>query len=806
MSLYNGKYIGANNIWNIIDNSNANINKPNTNNIVGSNDNNNNNEHTELSRNSINKNENYNEESKNYNIIKGGYGECIYGGLPTMMLKGNLKQTDLKYTQEYLDSIKPVDHIINLIKDKKKQPPNNLSDRVFILKAETGSGKSTGFVVSVYDEISSKEYPNKYVICTQPKVLTAQSNVDSILDWNKKLKRGEDIGYITGKSKWKPRRGVLFSTVGTLSAQLENWEDKDIIEEYSFILIDEVHERSEELDVAIYLLKEFLLRNIKNKDLPFVFLMSATFDYTDHMKYFDLTLENVIEVGGIAYDRKTIWPKFTTRDYIKESIQLAYKIHKENKDDPLNFNDILIFMTGPSDINKAIRELNNLKDEGILPLALYGDVVGKEGPGFMFIEWPIEKVRVYLKKPKIIRRIYVANVVAETGLTIGTLKYCIDCGLIQNVNYDPIKNTTLIYRGPNTQSGLLQRKGRIGRKFDGIYYPMFTESDFNKLIKITYPSIYDSNISTTLLKLMFIKTNVSMEIPALLSYLPTDSVNKSLQLFKSLGYYKSDLGRIASELCKCQISVEASKIILSSYIYGISTSDAIELAIVATIKKSKYVLPDIKDHKFCIDAIIDYLVPRIFLDGISTYMFRIIIGSNFIESLFLLNAFKKKLMEDYMTIPKLKEWCSKMRINFGGILELLKIRDDLLHKLVSLGFIIETQSFIIDKFEKKEFNPYLIKMKRCVYEGFKNNLAYYNKEDSYYYTKENLKIRVPQMYTTERYHMLKQNGVELLEKPQVIMYNSLSSGLDFKNKSEFRTQAEKLSILDGIIQVERPTF
>ena len=40
---------------------------------------------------------------------------------------------------------------------------------------------------------------------------------------------------------------------------------------------------------------------------------------------------------------------------------------------------------------------------------------------------------------------------------------------------------------------VLQRKGRVGRKQPGIFYPIFTQETFNKMIDIQYSKV---NIST----------------------------------------------------------------------------------------------------------------------------------------------------------------------------------------------------------------------------------------------------------------------------------------------------------------------
>ena len=59
-----------------------------------------------------------------------------------------------------------------------------------------------------------------------------------------------------------------------------------IYAKYSFIVIDEYHDRSLGMDLTLSLIKKFMDRNYKKSECPFLILTSATFDTKKYADYF----------------------------------------------------------------------------------------------------------------------------------------------------------------------------------------------------------------------------------------------------------------------------------------------------------------------------------------------------------------------------------------------------------------------------------------------------------------------------------------------------------------------------------------
>ncbi|KAI8800920.1 hypothetical protein BJ742DRAFT_667419, partial [Cladochytrium replicatum] len=74
-----------------------------------------------------------------------------------------------------------------------------------------------------------------------------------------------------------------------------------------------------------------------------------------------------------------------------------------------------------------------------------------------------------------------ATNVAETSLTISSLGYVVDSGLHLHVTREIRTGavTQTVARIPKTSA--IQRKGRVGRKFRGICYRMYSQEEYNMM-------------------------------------------------------------------------------------------------------------------------------------------------------------------------------------------------------------------------------------------------------------------------------------------------------------------------------------
>ena len=444
---------------------------------------------------------------------------------PTLLIKGSLSGEIGEKNQHKV----PIDYIIDRIKSKMYEynriKPTSVDDRIFIIRSETGSGKSTALPAYIFRLLRGQrtgintQLHTAGVICTQPKILTAQA-----LAWEQAndsnypdLKIGITVGYQTGAFNDKPMAGLIYSTAGILLMQFQKWDDGDIMEKYKFIIIDEAHERTLEIDSLLMYLKKFMLRNITNPKLPFVLLASATLPVEKYKTYFGISNHNIIEVTGRAYPIKEIYMKNNTLNYYKTVIETIKKIHEENQTDNELEADILVFLPGKGEIDNIYIELTKLNFKYVTPeskirpfklLQIDGPAIIRQSLDLrMLLTEDRSVLRVMstdgrtLLNP--IRRITLSTTIAETGLTIDTLKYVIDCGWDRtSETYFPGNYGGLLTR-PAPRSKIKQRKGRAGRKFPGIFYPMYTEETYNMLNEEQLPDIIKKGVESKFLSICY---------------------------------------------------------------------------------------------------------------------------------------------------------------------------------------------------------------------------------------------------------------------------------------------------------------
>src|ERR1700678_1273482 len=467
------------------------------------------------------------------------------------------KNIPLDYIMKFFDDRIPQHYGDNNAKIKS----TNFNDRILILKSSTGSGKSTLIPPKLYHLFF--ERTRKNIACTQPRTLTAiEIPRNTIPPFNTKemlikagypnyepLIYGKNMGTQTGVFTKKPVKGIIFMTPGIIVQQMNVMSNEEFMRKYSIIIIDEAHERSLEIDTVLYMLKKFINNNYQNKDCPFLVVMSATFDTK---KFCDYLLENVkssdrykniINVKGFTYPIEERFLKYDSLNFIQTIIDTVIEIHKNNQLDFLSFKeiakdkkiykldedmregdiikaqkfrDILIFVKGPGEISKLKKKLNQLnstdeyfKQYPILPLALTGDLVTNQSIEYInTVEKNIEElsvevifgVKVTMKKPT--RRVICSTNVAETGITIESLKYVIEPGWSYSSEFNPCIASGMLVAKPVTQSMYLQRRGRVGRKAPGICYPIYTKQIFEHMQENQYPDILKNDITLDLLSIL----------------------------------------------------------------------------------------------------------------------------------------------------------------------------------------------------------------------------------------------------------------------------------------------------------------
>ena len=730
--------------------------------------------------------------------------------MPTLLEKGKMippSGATKKVIVDYLNAT-PISIIINWLKKRMHQFGGKIekySDRILVITAKTGSGKSTTLPVElfrIFKPESVRGYSGPSIIVTQPRILTTQEIAKDISssNWANDMILGYNIGYSTGSGKISTKNGgLVYVTIGTLLQQLLSDNAKNIIYTYKFIILDEVHERSIELDIVLYLLKKFIKLNYKDINCPFIILTSATFDTDKYCNYFDINPKtNTMEVTGSVYPISENFIQ-NNEDIIISGIKIIKDIHEEKINPmPKNQNDILIFCPGMWIISKykdllTIYNKDLLKDKKqcFIIITIDAKAVNYNTIDRQLIYMNIDDIKLNneLKYDingsiKIKRRIILSTNVAETGLTISTLGHCIDTGW-KNIKeiYHPY-NIDGIIQKPIHKSNSIQRRGRVGRKFPGHFYTLYDEETFKSLKSIDYPSIVMENINKWLLYLFDDDNCFSIDDLDLLDLPPVDNIKTSIENNLVLGYIESDYGKCykVSPLGlifkkTVNLSNEEFKILQCGYIYNVCIMDLI--TIISMI--------NIRFNKINISNSIKESLPNFFFKNenfIDAY--NAITMDDYITGFFIFESFSKIASKG---INKLMEWCEKVSINYDEMMEVLEKRIKYIKDLSYIKFDInynKERSLLYSN--KSNYIEYISNIKKCLYEGFKLNLIHNDKEMRTYKNRFNFDINIS----------LQNKEIGF---PKHLVTDKISIITLMNETFTFQLRCEKNSVLDGYCQV-----
>ncbi|XP_033733730.1 putative ATP-dependent RNA helicase DHX57 isoform X2 [Pecten maximus] len=154
------------------------------------------------------------------------------------------------------------------------------SHQVLVVSGMTGCGKTTQVPQFILDSyLESKDLNVCSILCTQPRRISAIAVAERVAE-ERAEKLGRTVGYqIRLEKVQSSMTRLLFCTTGIV---LRTLEGDSTLEGITHVIIDEVHERSEESDFLMMYLKDMLPRR---KDLKII-LMSATLNAQLFSDYF----------------------------------------------------------------------------------------------------------------------------------------------------------------------------------------------------------------------------------------------------------------------------------------------------------------------------------------------------------------------------------------------------------------------------------------------------------------------------------------------------------------------------------------
>ena len=382
--------------------------------------------------------------------------------------------------------------------------------RVTIVCGSTGSGKSTQLpklALALGRGVLGR------IGVTQPRRLAARA-IAGRLAAELDVELGGLVGFQTRfEQQLSAATRVKVMTDGILLQELAR--DRQLLA-YDTLIIDEVHERSLNIDFLLGYLRKLLMRR---DDLKLI-LTSATLEAERCTEFFGGAAIVHVPGRGFPVDiRHRPPPAGQDSEPAQAILQAIAELDAED------YGDILVFLPGEREIAELGEALAKagLRNTEVLPL--YARLTARE------------QQRVFAPHQR--RHVILATNVAETSLTVPGVRHVIDTGLVRLATYSPRSRLQRLPTVPNSQASAAQRAGRCGRERPGICIRLYGEDDFAARPAHTPPELQRSNLAGVLLRLAELRLG-PIESFSFLDPPEQRAINDGYTLLRELGAFDAD--------------------------------------------------------------------------------------------------------------------------------------------------------------------------------------------------------------------------------------------------------------------------
>jgi len=410
------------------------------------------------------------------------------------------------------------------------------NNRVVVVKGSTGCGKSTKLPLFILTESSDNK-----IIVTQPRRIGAKRLAEQV---NKQVggTQRSIAGYRVGGETYLTKAPIQFVTVDYLLVRMIH--DPECINEYTHIVLDEMHERSPEAEFLFMLIRSL----VSTKPNVKIILTSATLEDT-FLSYFNPILNRPITelnpfppVIDVLFKNKYEITEYFLDDMLNDKDCPLYGLLSKDKSHP--FIDLMM-RKAPTEAFPYMERSNlvalsdfcgrmaleSVKVAGLILNELSKIIDRNSGydhtcvlvfvPGAAELQDLDEEMRrSYMRNPgshyemlgdRPVRifwmhsqfpdqmegindapgpdeyRILIATNMAETGITIPNVSAVIDIGLEKTQIHESRLCMSQLILTMCSKASVTQRRGRTGRTCDGISIRLFSRDLHDKMKNFTPP-------------------------------------------------------------------------------------------------------------------------------------------------------------------------------------------------------------------------------------------------------------------------------------------------------------------------------
>lgn len=329
------------------------------------------------------------------------------------------------------------------------------------------------------------------------------------------------------------------------------------LREYSAILVDEIHERSVDVDLLSGFLKQMVLSDKAGRGgVPLkVVVMSATVNVEKIKTYFSTATDGtastdgsippveLLEIEGRQFPVDIIHTPRPVPDIQEAILKIIFKIHTEQPlQDKHGKQDILAFLIGQEEIESAqrlIEEHAATLDKTVPKVKVF--------PLFGQMSMEAQHEAFQPVKAPFTRKIVLATNVAETSVTVPGVRFVIDCGKSKVKQFRPRLGMASLLAKPISKSSAIQRAGRAGREGPGKCFRLYTEEGYDGLEQTELPEILRTDILGAVLTMKATGIDDVIDFPLMdrLQLEPVEKAYTYLNFLKALDdqFHITEAGR-----------------------------------------------------------------------------------------------------------------------------------------------------------------------------------------------------------------------------------------------------------------------
>lgn len=450
--------------------------------------------------------------------------------------------------------------------------------QIVVLSSETGTGKTTQIPKYIFQEYGQS------VVCSQPRRIAAISIAKRVAE-----EMSQTLGGLVGYSvRFEDRVSedtkIRYVTDGVL---LRDFVEDKTVRKYKAVIIDEVHERTINIDLLLGLVKSA----VKTRPDLKVVIMSATMNTDIFLDYFPGAIPFFVETRSFLVEIR--YSPSTNKKYVEHALDTVWDIHMNQGP-----GDILVFLTGEDEIEQCCREVSDRKksQKTLTALPLYASL-------------PL-RVQSQIFEPTEERKVIFATNIAETSVTIESIVFVVDAGYAKQKVFDAKMKSEMLLKLPISKSSANQRKGRAGRVRPGICYRLYDQQMYSEMEECAIPEILRGELSALVLKMARLGTENLACFDFIEPPLP-DSVIVALNQLYFLGAI-TGTGEITEEghlLEELPLEPKDSKALLQAARYGVAEEVATLCAVAGCIFTDRYKFRqgfEEKDHLTLYTIVKDY--------------------------------------------------------------------------------------------------------------------------------------------------------------------------------------------------------